>query len=146
SPIARQASPSGSAPRRMRSTLYCAPVSPSDLISCSACNPSASAAFRIEMNTRSSKGSGREGLLFKAIAMEDSRCHDYCQEEIIMPAGTARSFAGTMLFVLRFAAALLYSQQPRTRPPRPSTTGRTLHRVRTTFDGKVAISNDHRTH
>src|SRR5579885_3524565 len=47
----RQASPAGCAPRKIRSTLYCAPVSPCSFRSCSASWASLSAAFSSAMYT-----------------------------------------------------------------------------------------------
>src|SRR5207245_2643549 len=85
---ARQARPSGSAPRRMRSTLYCAPVRPADFRSCSAPAPSASAALRMATKARSSTGAEREDRFREFIKSDDSRYNDDCQEESV--AGDAR--------------------------------------------------------
>src|SRR6267378_3540674 len=63
SPMARQARPSGSAPRRMRRTLYCAAVRPAALTSCSASWLRVSAARRSETKIRFSREmAGREDL------------------------------------------------------------------------------------
>src|SRR6266704_736987 len=62
SPISRHAQPSGSAPRRIRRTLYWAPVSPRARTTCSACWLSASAVRRTAIKTWSSRGREGRGL------------------------------------------------------------------------------------
>src|SRR6184192_3507880 len=63
SPMPRQGRPSGPAPRRMRSTLYCVPVNSAVRVSFSASRPRASAIFSRVMKIRSSmEACGRGGL------------------------------------------------------------------------------------
>src|SRR5437588_2704313 len=63
SPMARQARPLGSAPRRMRRTLYCAPVSPAAFKSRSACWPRVSAVSKSATKIRfSGERGGLENL------------------------------------------------------------------------------------
>src|SRR5260370_819128 len=80
SPMARQARPSGSAPRRMRRTLYCAPVSPAAFKSCSASCSRVSAVCNSATKMRFSREMAGPEDLERKFMSKYSRYNDDCQE------------------------------------------------------------------
>src|SRR5712692_3742924 len=71
SPIALQGRPPGPAPRKMRKTLYWAPVRPRDFRSCAASWPRASAVFRIATNKAFSGAEGACEFLKRGFTPEN---------------------------------------------------------------------------
>src|SRR5437879_12248343 len=91
--MARQARPLGSAPRRMRRTLYCAPVSPAAFKSCSASWPRVSAVCKSDTKTHFSREKEELESLNRRLTPQHSRYNDECQEERIRLRQAGRATA-----------------------------------------------------